>query len=347
MTTTPALRVFVAGATGYIGRPVVRELVQRGHRVVAFARRRSGVGGRATEEATRRDLSGAEVRFGDVTDPASVAADGFRAEAFDAVVSCLASRTGAHDDAWRVDNQANLHLLQAALDGGVPHFVLLSAICVQKPRLAFQHAKLAFEEALMSSGLSWSIVRPTAFFKSLAGQVEAVKQGKPFTVFGDGTLTACKPISEADLARFIGDCLEDPARRNAVLPVGGPGPALTPRDQGVLLAGLAGRPPRFRQVPVRLMDAIIAVLAVLGQVLPKMRDRAEFARIGRYYGTESMLVWDAARGRYDEEATPSFGTETLAAFYARVLEEGMQGQELGDQAVFGSRSPAGERGGSA
>lgn len=336
------MRIFLAGATGYIGRHTVRELVDRGHEVVAFARPRSGVGGTSTEEATRGALSGALVRFGDITDPSSLEADGFRGERFDAVFSCLASRTGAPADAWRVDHGANLHLLQAALRGGARHFVLLSAICVQKPRLAFQHAKLAFEEVLKESDITWSIVRPTAFFKSLAGQVEAVKQGKPFTVFGDGTLTACTPISEGDLARFMADCLEDPVRHNAVLPVGGPGPAITPREQGLMLAELCGRPPRFRQVPVRLMDAIIGVLAVLGRLSPALRDRAEFARIGRYYGTESMLVWDEGAGRYDEAATPSFGEETLRDFYARVLEEGLAGQELGDQVVFGSRRGRGD-----
>jgi divinyl chlorophyllide a 8-vinyl-reductase len=63
-------------------------------------------------------------------------------------------------------------------------FVLLSAICAQKPLLAFQHAKLAFEAALIDSGLTYSIVRPTAFSKSLSGQVERVKRGRPFLVFG-------------------------------------------------------------------------------------------------------------------------------------------------------------------
>jgi divinyl chlorophyllide a 8-vinyl-reductase len=52
--------------------------------------------------------------------------------------------------------------------------VLLSAICVQKPLLEFQRAKLAFEAKLQEAGdITYSIVRPTAFFKSLAGQVGA------------------------------------------------------------------------------------------------------------------------------------------------------------------------------
>ena len=58
-------------------------------------------------------------------------------ERFDAVVSCLASRTGAPRDAWAIDHQAQLHGLAAAQAAGASHFVLLSAICVQKPLLAF------------------------------------------------------------------------------------------------------------------------------------------------------------------------------------------------------------------
>lgn len=152
------------------------------------------------------------------------------AERVDVVVSCLASRTGGiqarlvrgqsiplltrdalPQDSWDIDYQATLNCLEAARAHvrtpgsairiayavshaqGAKHFVLLSAICVQKPLLAFQKAKLRFEEALRSqSDLSHSIVRPTAFMKSLAGQVLSCKGGGPYVMFGDGELASCK-----------------------------------------------------------------------------------------------------------------------------------------------------------
>jgi divinyl chlorophyllide a 8-vinyl-reductase len=325
--------VFVLGATGTIGRATVAALVQRGHEVVCFVRPRAGVGGAMTVQDSERLLAGATLRFGDVCDAASLARDGFCGERFDAMVSCLASRTGAPKDAWAIDHQAHEHALAAAKAAGVTQFVLLSAICVQKPLLAFQHAKLAFEKSLIESGLSYSIVRPTAFFKSLSGQIDRVKRGKPFLVFGDGTLTACKPISDGDLGCYIAECLDDESRRNRVLPIGGPGEAITSRQQGEHLFALLGQPPRFKQVPVKLLDVIIAVLSAAGRLVPALADKAELARIGRYYATESMLVLNPATGLYDAQATPSTGTETLFDFYAGLVS-GSIAPERGDHAVF-------------
>ncbi len=326
-------RVFVLGATGTIGQATVRALLRRGHSVVCLVRPRAGVGGRLAPADSALLLPGAEPRLGDVGDPASLERDAFRGERFDALVTCLASRTGAPHDAWAIDHRAQLNGLQAAQQAGVRHVVLLSAICVQKPLLAFQHAKLAFERALVDSGVAYSIVRPTAFFKSLSGQVERVRRGRPFLVFGDGTLTACKPIGDDDLGDYLADCLDDPTRRNRVLPIGGPGPAITPRQQGEHLFALLGRPPRFRQVPVGLLDAIVGLLGAAGRLLPAAAAKAELARIGRYYATESMLVLDPASGRYDAAATPSTGSQTLFDFYARLLR-GDAAAERGDHAVF-------------
>lgn len=318
-------RVFVLGATGAIGKAAVRALSAGGHAVVCFIR--------PGPDREERMLDGAEVRFGDATDPQALSKDGFRGEAFDILVSCMASRTGAPKDAWAVDYQAHADALAAAKRAGVRQFILLSAICVQKPRLAFQKAKLAFEQELMASGLDYSIVRPTAFYKSLSGQIERVKAGKPFLVFGDGRQTACKPISDSDLGYYLAACIDDPTRRNRILPIGGPGPAITPRDQGEHLFALLGRAPRFSHVPIALLDAIVWTLSSLGALFPPLKEKAELARIGRYYATESMLVFDPATGRYDADATPSTGQDTLFEHYARLVV-GDASVERGAHSVF-------------
>lgn len=314
-------RVMLLGATGTIGRATASALLADGHEVVCFLR--PGASG-LPDEAVKR--------FGQVADANSLRNEGFGGESFDVLVSCLASRTGEPKDAWAIDHAAHVTALAEARRAGVRHVVLLSAICVQKPKLAFQHAKLAFEKLLIESGLDYSIVRPTAYFKSLSGQIGRVRRGKPFLLFGDGRLTATKPISDADLGRYLARCLRDPALRG-ILPIGGPGPAFTPREQGEWLFAMLGQEPRFRHVPVNMMDAIIGMLSACGMVLPKLRAKAELARIGRYYATESMLVWDETRGRYDADATPSFGSDTLRDHYAAIIA-GAAEQDLGAHRIF-------------
>jgi divinyl chlorophyllide a 8-vinyl-reductase len=311
--------VLLLGATGSIGRATAQALQAAGFAVSVLVRPGSALS----------RLSGCRVIEGEVTDRADV--ERVLASGPVAVVSCLASRTGAPEDAWAVDHAAHSAVLKAAVAAGVGQFVLLSAICVQKPVLAFQKAKLAFEAELQAAPIAWSIVRPTAYFKSLSGQVARVQEGRAFLVFGDGRLTACKPISDRDLGHYLALCLTDPEKRNRVLPIGGPGPAVTPLDQAAMLARLFGREVPVRRVPVRLMDAIIGGLSLAGLVSPRLRAKAELARIGRYYATESMLVWDGTR--YDAEATPEFGTDRLEDHYAAMLR-GEVGDERGAHAVF-------------
>ncbi len=310
-------RVAVLGATGTIGRATVAALTARGQSVVPVVR-----AGREEEPPGAHAI--------DVTDGAALRAL-FAAERIEAVVCCLASRTGVPADAAAIDRDATIGAIHAAGGAGVEHFVLLSALCVQKPRLAFQHAKLAAEAALRASPLRWTIVRPTAFFKSLSGQIARVQAGKPFLLFGDGRLTACKPISDRDLGDYLAGCLDDPARWHRTLPIGGPGPAITPHEQGEALFALTGRAVRFRQVPPGLLAGIAAGLEAAARIAPPLAAKAELARIGHYYATESMLV--LGPHGYDAAATPETGRDTLFEHYARVVA-GEVAHERGDHAVF-------------
>ncbi|MBV7258110.1 NAD(P)H-binding protein [Erythrobacter crassostreae] len=289
------MRIVLAGASGTIGRAVQQALEDSGHQVTAITR---------SDFASEDGLPKA-----------------FAAAKPDTVISCIASRSGSPKDAEAVDFLANLRLLKAAEAAGAEHFILLSAICVQKPRLAFQHAKIAFERALKASQIDHTIVRPTAFFKSLSGQVERVQKGKPFMIFGDGNLTRCKPISDRDLARFIADCVIDPARRKQVLPIGGPGPAISLRQQGELIFELTGEEPRFKSISPRLFTGAAKVLSWGAPLSDWLAEKAEYARIAHYYATESMLVLDPESGEYSAEKTPEFGSDTLADHYRGLLKE--------------------------
>ena len=200
---------------------------------------------------------------------------------------------------------------------------LLSAICVQKPLLEFQRAKLRLEEAITSqSDVTYSIVRPTAFFKSLAGQVSIVKGGNPYVMFGDGQICKANAISEADLAIVMADCITNKDRWNKILPVGGPGKPVTPLEQSQILFDLFGLQPKYIKVPIAVFDVIVSAIEFMSKFFPSLVDTAEFAKIGRYYATEDMVA-------------PSYGTTTLKDFFEDVAKNGLQGQELGDQAVFG------------
>ncbi|MEM9708082.1 MAG: NAD(P)H-binding protein [Pseudomonadota bacterium] len=314
------MRVTLLGATGTAGRAAAASLLAAGNEGATVIRPGAD------------PLPGTETHRAEATmpEPFSAAIIASRPEA---IVSCLASRTGAPAEAAEIDHRAHSTALAAALEAGASHFVLLSALCVQKPKLPFQHAKLAFEAELQAAPLTWSIVRPTAFFKSLSGQVSRVADGKPFLVFGRGDLTAAKPISDRDLGAFLASCLTDPRRQGKILPIGGPGPAITPLDQVRILEELLGRTVPIRRVPVAVMDAVIAGLSLAGSVSPSLRAKADFARIGRYYGTESMLALNPETGRYDADTTPEFGTDTLKDHY-RALLAGDTTAGLGAHAVF-------------
>ena len=115
----------------------MQTLLRHGFAVSCLGRPRAGPGGRLAQADIQRLLPGAALRFGDVTDAAWLVREGFAGKRFNALVSCLASRTGASADAGAVDHPAHSTELAAAKQSGIGGTVLLSAICVQKPLPAF------------------------------------------------------------------------------------------------------------------------------------------------------------------------------------------------------------------
>jgi divinyl chlorophyllide a 8-vinyl-reductase len=187
-TTQLDATAIIAGATGYIGRSVVRESVRQGYETYALVR-----DAEKTKNAPwfQDQFQGAKVIECDVTNDQQLVQvfqnikESSENQSIDAIVSCLASRSGVKKDAYLIDYQATLNCLEAGRANGAQHFVLLSAFCVKNPWLQFQQAKLKFEAALQEqTDMTYTIVRPTAFFKSVSGQLEVVQSGAPFVSIG-------------------------------------------------------------------------------------------------------------------------------------------------------------------
>jgi divinyl chlorophyllide a 8-vinyl-reductase len=230
----------------------------------------------------------------------------------DGVISCLASRSGIKREAYAIDYQATLNCLEAGIACDAGHFVLLSAICVRKPLLQFQHAKLKFEAALQAqNAITFTIVRPTAFFKSVSGQLERLQEGKPFLMFKDSTRN--NPIAETDLARFLVDSVNEPSRRNQIINLGGPDKPMTKIEQGEMLFRAIGKEPSYSRLPLWIFDVSINFLQLLADVFQSepLENAAELGRIGRYYAAEDMV-----------ENENRYGTVSLQEYFNRIAEEG-------------------------
>jgi len=256
----------------------------------------------------------------------------------DVVISCLASRTGSKKDSFAIDYQATLNCLEAARAAGARHFVMLSAFCVTSAEqndpyaLQFQYAKKDMEAALRGqSDVTYTIVRPTAFFKSVSGQVEVVAGGGPFVYFdlGGGNCATCNPIAEADLAAALVDTITDPAKENALWNLGGPDEGLSMKQQGELVAEVLGKEEaKLLGVPIGIFDTIVNGLQWAADTFKseKFEDAAEFGRIGRYYAVVDMLTTEPA---------DKYGKTTLRAHYQRVAVEGQEYDPY--TSVFGSK----------
>jgi len=271
--------VLIVGATGYIGSAVVAESVRQGYEVIAVTR------------SLRNDyqFDGAEIVLADVTDPVSIA------EAFnrkvDVVISCLACRSGLARDFDEIDYKATLNVLNAAKANGTSKFILLSAICVRKPDLPLQLAKLKMEDALIRSGIDYTIVRPTAYFWVFDVQTRMIENGKPGYLIGTGDQACHNPIAKEDLAEFMVGCIDSSEHKNRIFIIGGPevpDNIVTYKDALLMIFESMGKEPKLVSIPGWLLTAVIRITGFIGLFYRKIGVFSEFLKVIYYYLENDM-----------------------------------------------------------
>ena len=274
-------RLLVAGATGYLGRFVVRELKDRGYFVRALVRSKDRVG----ELADIVD----EIVEGEVTEPESLTGV---CEGVDAVFSSVGITKQKDGLSFRdVDYQGNKNLLHLALSAGVKKFVYVSAFNGPSLRhLDIIDAHEAFVDELRAACIDWAVLRPTGYFSDMGEFFEMAKKGRIWLI-GNGA-NRVNPIHGADLAAACADALEGTATE---IDVGGP-QTLNWNEVAAIAFRALDRPAKISRVPSWLMWSVVRLVRLFN----------------RHQG--ELLAFFTTMSTTDVVA-PATGTRTLGAHY--------------------------------
>ena len=198
--------IFLAGATGYLGRHVAAELQNQGYPTKILVRNKDKV---------PYDVQNFETIVAEVTKPETLVGIMKDVDTLISTVGITRQKDGL--SYMDVDYQANLNLLKEAQKSGVQKFIYVSAFKADMlTKLKMCYAKERFVEELQNSNLDYCIVRPNGFFSDTTEFLKIEKKGKA-ELFGDGSFKM-NPIHGSDLAEV---CVSAIGTRDNVIEVGG------------------------------------------------------------------------------------------------------------------------------
>lgn len=233
-------KILVAGATGYLGKYIVKNLVYQNFNTTVLVR-----------NPTKFEIFGIPVNRlvqAEVTKQSTLTncCDGI-----DIVISTLGITRQTDGFSYMdVDYQANLNLLNEAKKNGVRKFIYVSVLNGEKLKtLKICEAKENFAEELKKSGLEYCIIRPNGFFSDMTEFYNMAKNGRIY-LFGNGKFKS-NPIHGEDLAQV---CVDAISQEENETDVGGP-ETFSQIEIATIAFEATGKPIKITHIPdwIRLL----------------------------------------------------------------------------------------------
>ena len=206
----------MTGATGFVGREAVKALCARGAEVRCLIHTPGG----------ERVLAGqrVDVHYGNVGDEAALEAAFYDVDVVVHLVGVIRERGRATFQS--VNRMGTERVVAAAREAGVKHFVYASAIgAADDNRYPYLYSKWQAEQAVVQSGLPYTILRPSIqfgpgdeFINTLAGLVRAFPV---VPIVGKGR-NRFQPISVGDVARCLAQAVGNEEMQGKIIEIGGP-----------------------------------------------------------------------------------------------------------------------------
>lgn len=256
MAMTATRRIFVTGATGFVGRAVIPALQAHGYAVRCLVRRGS--------ETALRGLEAIERVEGDVLSPPTLERGMTGCDTVIHLVGIIREQPGRLSTFERIHTQGTVNVLEAAGAAGVRRYLHMSALGSRAgARARYHQTKWAAEEAVRASPITWTIFRPSIiygrgdeFVNLLAGMVGRLPV---VPVIGSGQ-QRLQPVPVEHVAEAFARAVDLPATGKHAYEVGGPEAVTMVRLLDLIGQALDRPHVRKLHVPLGLVRPLTRVL---------------------------------------------------------------------------------------
>lgn len=226
MESPSITHVLVTGATGFVGRAVVRELLSRGITPVCLVR--------TPQKLFQQHRNVAENRIeaveGDLSDEKALRMAAEKSQAAIHLVGIILARPLRGQTFQRVHICGTQHVVDAVCLQGIRRYIHMSALGTRPDAISTYHrTKWEAEEYVRRSGLDWTIFRPSIIhgpdgeFMQLMKRFMCGMVPPVVPYFGSGT-ARLQPVSVRDVAYCFVEALARPETMKQTIPLGGPRP---------------------------------------------------------------------------------------------------------------------------
>lgn len=235
------MKILVVGATGTLGRQIVRHAIDQDYTVRCLVRNR-GKAGFLKEW-------GAELVKGDICEADTIES---ALEGVDAVVDAATARATDSLTIKQVDWEGKVNLIQACAKANINRYIFFSLLNAEKfEDVPLMNIKDCTELFLKESGLNYTIFKIGGFMQGLIPQYGIpILDNQPVWVSGENTPIAY--MNTQDMAKFVIKALEIPETANHTYPLVG-SRAWTGDEIIKLCERLSGKTAKISRIPLGLL----------------------------------------------------------------------------------------------